>query len=124
MADSSVTIAGSLGADPVLRFTDNGKAVADGVVAVANRYQKNGEWQEDTAWVEFTVWGDLAEHFAQCCTKGTRVVVTGRLKQESWVDKETRKNRSKLALVADEVAVSLKWATVQIERVERETAGG
>lgn len=124
MADSSVTIAGSLGKDPELRFTQSGKAVASGVVAVANRYQRQGEWQEDTAWVEFSCWDALAENFAASCVKGNRVMVTGRFKQEEWEDKDSGKKRTKLVLAADEVAVSLRWARAEIERVTRESAGG
>lgn len=124
MADSTVTIVGTLGNDPELRFTSGGKAFATATVAVKNRYQSQGEWQEDTSWVEFTAWGDLAENVAASCAKGNRVIVTGRLRQQEWDDKETGKKRSKLTLVADEVGASLRWARVEIERVARETNNG
>ena len=120
MSDSMVTIVGSLGQDPSLRFTNNGHAIASLVVAVSHRYKKQEEWVEETAWWDVTVWNALAENVAASCAKGTRVVCTGRVKQEEWDDKDTGKKRSKLVLVADEVGVSLRWATAVVDRIERE----
>lgn len=120
MADSTVTIVGALGRDPELRFTTGGRGLCAFTVAVSNRYKSGDEWMEDTAWVDCTAWGDLGEHIAASCNKGTRVIVTGKLKQEEWDDRETGKKRSKLALVADAVGVELRWATAIVERVERE----
>lgn len=119
MPDSTLTISGSLGRDPELRYTTGGRAVCQFTVAVSHRYKSGDEWQEETAWVDCTAWAELGEHVAQSCSKGTRVVVSGRLKQDEWTDRETQQKRSKLAVVADDVGVSLKWATAVVERIER-----
>lgn len=120
MSDSQIVIIGALGQDPQLRFTNAGKALASLVVAVSHRYKKQDEWVEDTAWWDVTVWGELAENVAASCVKGSRVICTGRVKQEEWDDKDSGKKRTKLVLVADEVGASLRWATATIDRVERE----
>lgn len=120
MSDSTLTITGSLGRDPELRFTNGGRALCSLTVAVSHRFKKDDEWQEETSWVDVTVWGDLAENVAASCVKGTRVTCVGRIKQEEWSDKETGAKRTKLGLAADEVAVSLRWARAEVERIERE----
>lgn len=120
MSDSTVTIVGSLGRDAELRYTTGGQALASMTVAVGHRYKKGDDWVEETAWVDVTCWAQLAENASASLTKGTRVIVTGRLKQEEWDDKETGKKRSKLTLVADEIGPSLRWATCQVERIERD----
>ena len=120
MADSTLTIVGSLGRDVDLRFTAGGKAVASLTVAVSNRYKhKADEWVDDTAWVDVTAWDALAENVAASCVKGTRIIATGRVKQDSWEDAEGNK-RSKLAMVADEIGPSLRWARAEVERIERD----
>jgi single-strand DNA-binding protein len=122
MADSTLTIVGSLGRDPELRFTAGGQALAMGTVAVSHRYQnKEKEWVEETSWIDVTCWGTLGENFAASCTKGTRVIATGRLKQESWEDRDTGTKRTKLSMVCDEIGPSLRWARAEVERIERET---
>ena len=73
MADSTLTIVGSLGRDVDLRFTAGGKAVASLTVAVSNRYKnKADEWVDDTAWVDVTAWDALAENVAASCVKAQR----------------------------------------------------
>lgn len=119
MSDGTLTIVGALGRDPELKFTTGGRALCGATIAVSHRYKSGNEWREETAWVDMTVWGDLAEHVAASCTKGTRIIATGRLKQEEWDDKETGKKRSKLTLVADAVGVELRFATAEVHRVER-----
>lgn len=119
MSDSTINITGSLGKDPELRYTNSGKALCSLVVAVSRRYKKQDEWVEETCWHDVTVWGDLAENVAASCTKGTRVTCSGYTKQEEWDDKDTGKKRTKIVVVADEVGVSLRWATAIVERVER-----
>lgn len=120
MADSSITIVGSLGRDPELRFTTGGRSLCSFTVAVSDRRKVGDDWKEDTSWVDVTCWASLAENVAATCSKGTRVVVTGRIKQDNWDDKETGQKRSKLAVTADEVGVSLRWARAEVERIERE----
>lgn len=120
MSDSTLTISGSLGQDPALRYTNGGKALCSLTVAVGHRYKKDEVWQEETAWWDVTVWGDMAENIAASCVKGTRVVCYGRVKQDEWDDKNGGGKRTKMVLVADDVGVSLKWATAVVDRVERE----
>jgi single-strand DNA-binding protein len=116
---SSLTIVGALGRDPDLRFTAGGKAVVSFTDADSHRYKRGDDWEEDVAWVDVTAWDTLAENIAASCVKGTRVICTGRLKQESWEQDDGTK-RQKLAMVADEVGPSLRWARAEVERIERE----
>jgi single-strand DNA-binding protein len=122
MAEGEMTIVGSLGRDPELRFTQGSRALCSITVAVGHRYKSGDQWKEETSWVDVTVWGDLGEHVAASCSKGTRVIIKGRIRQEEWEDKETKKKRTKLGLVADFVGVELRFATAEVHRVERESA--
>jgi single-strand DNA-binding protein len=116
-----VTLTGNLTRDPELRFTTGGRGVASFGLAVNRRYQKNGEWQEETSFFNVVCWGDMAENVATSLTKGSRAIVAGRLMQRSWETDQGEK-RSVVELVADEIGPSLRWATCQIERTERTTA--
>lgn len=119
MSDSTMTIVGALGRAPELKFTNSGRPLCSFTVGVSHRYKQGDDWQEETAWVDVTAWGSLAENVAASCDKGTRVICVGRLKQDEWEDRETGKKRSKLTLVADSVGVELRWATAEVARVER-----
>jgi single stranded DNA-binding protein (ssb) len=125
MADSSITIVGGLGRDPEIRYTAAGRAVATLGVAVSRRWmdRKSNEWQEQTSWFDVVVWGDMAENVSDTLSKGTRVIVTGRLEQRSWENEQGEK-RSKVEIVADEIGVSLRWATAEVKRSERRSGGG
>lgn len=114
-------IAGNLGKDPELRFTQGGQAVTTFGVAVERRFQRDGEWVSETSWIDVVCWGSLAENVAQSCGKGTRVLVVGRYQQRSY-ETQAGEKRYVVELVADEVGPSLAWATAQVDRVERETA--
>jgi single-strand DNA-binding protein len=118
MADNQVTMVGSLGRDPEIRFTPGGMAVASSSLAVTRKYKKNDEWQEETSWFGLTVWGSLGENFAQSCVKGSRVIVTGRIEVREFEGRDGTKGRS-TDITADEIGASLRWATVQIERTAR-----
>jgi single-strand DNA-binding protein len=120
MADSTVTIVGNLTRDPELRFTGGGRGVATMGVAVSRRYQVNNEWQEQTSYFNVTVWGTLGENVAASLTKGSRVIVSGRLEQREYTTREGDK-RTVVEIVADEVGPSLRWATAKVERT---TGGG
>lgn len=122
MPDSTVTLVGTLGRDPEIRFTAGGRAVANFSIAVNRRYQQNGEWQEQTSWFNVTCWADLAENVAASLVKGSRAIVAGRLEQREWEDKEGNK-RTTVEIVADEVGPSLRWATAQVDRTERKSGG-
>lgn len=116
MADNTVSIVGNATRSPELRFTPGGAGVASFGVAVNRRYQKNGEWVEDVSFFDVVAFGSLAENTAETVEKGMRVTVTGRLDQRTWDDKETGGKRSKVEIVADDVAPSLRWATAQVTR--------
>ncbi len=123
MADSTVTITGSLTRDPELRFTQGGRGVATIGVAVNYRYQRNNEWVEEVSFFNVTAWGTLGENAAASLTKGARVIVTGRLQQRSYETQQGEK-RSVVEIVADEIGPSLRWATAQVERTQRSDSQG
>ena len=123
--DNTVTITGNATRDPELRFTPSGQAVTNFGVAVNRRWQnqQTQEWEEATSFIDVTCWAQLAENVAESVGRGARVTVHGRLEQRSWETPDGDK-RSKVEVVADDVAASLRWATVQITKNERSNQGG
>ena len=122
MPDNTVTLVGNITRDPELRFTPSGQAVATFGMAVNRRYQKNGQWEEQTSFFNVTAWGTLGENASNSLNKGARIVVSGRLEQRSWETQEGDK-RSVVEVVADEIGPSLRWATVAITKNERREGG-
>lgn len=120
--DNTVTVTGNVTRDPELRYTQGGQSLASFGLAWNNRYQRDGEWVEDVSFFDITCWGQLGENVAESITKGTRVVVNGRLDQRSWETQDGDK-RSKVEITADEVSPSLRWATAQVTRNERSDGG-
>jgi len=118
--DNTVTVVGNVTRDPELRFTPSGAPVCNFGVAW-NMKSKNGE--ESVSFFDVACWRDLAENVAESITKGMRVVIYGRLDQRSWENQEGER-RSKVELVADEVAPSLRWATAEVTRTEFRGDGG
>ncbi|MDP7598744.1 MAG: single-stranded DNA-binding protein [Acidimicrobiales bacterium] len=119
--DNTVTLVGNITRDPELRFTPAGIAVASFGLAW-NRKNRDGE--ESVSFFDVTCWRDLAENVAESLSKGNRVVVYGRLDQQSW-ENDNGERRSKVEVIADEVAPSLRWATAEVTRTEfRGEAGG
>jgi single-strand DNA-binding protein len=123
MAENSVTLVGNLTRDPELRFTNAGRGVATFGIAVGRRYQQNGKWKEETSYFNITAWGDLGENAAATLTKGSRVIVTGRLEQREYTTREGDK-RTAIEVIADELGPSLRWATAQVERTPRKDGQG
>ena len=123
MADNSITLVGNLTRDPEIRFTATGRAVASFGIAVGRRYQVNGEWQEQTSYFNVTAWGQLGENAAATFTKGTRVVVTGRLEQRECTSREGEK-RTAIDVIADELGPSLRWATATVVRTPKQDGQG
>jgi single-strand DNA-binding protein len=123
--DNTVTVTGNATREPELRFTPSGQAVANFGVAVNRRWQnrQTQEWEEAVSFFDITAWAQLAENVAETVGKGTRVTITGRLDQRSWETQDGEK-RSKVEIVADDVAVSLRWATAEVIRNERSDGGG
>jgi single-strand DNA-binding protein len=93
-----ITIVGNLGRDPELRYTPQGKAVAD--FTVATNEKRNGE--EIVTWFKCTLWGNTAEAAAKYLTKGSQAYITGRLSVEEWTDKDGN-NRHTLSVNASDV---------------------
>ncbi len=122
-SENSVTLVGNLTRDPELRYTTGGRGVASFGLAVNRRYQQNGEWQEQTSFFNITAWGDLGENASASLTKGSRVIVTGRLQQREYETREGEK-RSIVEVVADELGPSLRWAQAQVERISRDSSDG
>ena len=121
--DNNVSIAGNLVADPELRYTKGGSAISSLRVAVNRRWNKNGEWEEETSFFDVTAWAQIAENCAESLTKGMRVVVTGRLEEQRWEDKETKEPRRKIVIIADEVTPSLRWATAEVTKQQGKSPG-
>lgn len=123
MADSTVTVTGTLTRDPELRFTQGGRGVATLGVAVNYRYQRNNEWVEEASFFNVTAWSTLGENAAASLTKGMRVIVTGRLQQRSY-ETQSGEKRSVVEIIADEIGPSLRWATAQVEKTQRSDSSG
>lgn len=122
---NTVTLVGNTTREPELRFTNSGQAVASfGLAFNKRRRNERGEWEDaDPAFFDIVCWGQLAENVAESVGKGARVVVTGRLDQRSWENQDGDR-RSKVEVVADEVAPSLRWATAEVIKNERRGGGG
>jgi single-strand DNA-binding protein len=120
-ADNNITVSGRLGGDPEIRFTTSGRAVTSATLAVDHRFQRNGEWESETSWLNVVAWADLGEHFAASCSKGDRVIVVGRMSQRSYETKEGEK-RYAYEIIADDIGPSLKWAEATVERISRDDA--
>lgn len=118
--ETVITVVGNLTADPELRFTPSGDAVANFTVASTPRTfdKQSQEWRDgDALFLRCNVWRAQAENVAEGMRKGDRVVVVGRLKQRSY-EKDGQK-RTVIELEGDEVAVSAKFATVTAQRAQR-----
>lgn len=124
--DVNVNIVGNCTRDPELRYTNSGMQVASFGVAVNERRRNpdSGQWEDgDTSFFDITCFRELAENVAESIGKGSRVIVTGTLRQRSW-DTDDGQKRSKVEVIADEVGPSLRWATAQVERIGRSGGGG
>ena len=112
-ADNKVSFSGNLTQDPELRFTPSGHAVVNFSIAVDRGIpQGDGTFKNETSFFDCVVWRSLAEHFAASFSKGQRLIVTGKLIQRRWVDKETQENRYKVEIDVDDVGASVKWGEV------------
>jgi len=119
--DNAITIVGNLTDDPELRFTPNGVAVTSCRVAVNQRRfnRESNSWDDKLdGFFTCNVWREQAENVASSLTKGTRVVVIGRLKSRSYEDREGQ-TRWVTEIEADEISPSLRWASAKVERNPR-----
>src|SRR5664280_2377336 len=120
--DTVITIIGNITGDPELRFTPSGAAVANFTVASTPRQfdRTSNEWKDgETLFMRCSVWRDAAENVAESLQRGTRVLVSGRLRSRSYETKEGEK-RTVVEMEIDEVGPSLRYATVKIAK----TSGG
>ena len=120
--DTPITVIGNLTQDPELRFTPSGAAVANFTVASTPRYmdRQTNEWKDgETLFMRCSVWREAAENVAESLVRGSRVIVSGRLKSRSWDDKETGQKRTTMELEVDEVGPSLRYATAKVNKTQR-----
>ena len=122
---NSVTLVGNITRDPELRFTPSGQATASFGLAVNRRWQNRttNEWEEATSFFNVVCWREQAENASESLSKGSRIIVTGRLEQRSWETPDGEK-RSVVEVVADEIGPSLRWATAQVVKNERRSGEG
>jgi single-strand DNA-binding protein len=120
MADNTITVVGNITRDPELKFLNSGQAAVRLSVAVNRRWQnrQTQEWEERVSYFEVTGYGSMAENAANSLTKGTRVIVSGRLEQRSW-ETENGDKRSIVEINADEIAPSLRFATAVVTKTPR-----
>ena len=124
--DTQITIAGNLVDDPELRFTPSGQPVAKFRVASTPRFRDNstGEWKDgDSLFLTCNVWRQAAENVAESLTRGTRVIVSGRLRQRSYETKEGEK-RTVYEIEVDDVGPSLRNASAKVNKVARNGSAG
>ncbi len=123
----NVTIVGNLADDPELRYTQGGVAVVSVRVGSTPRTfnRQTSAWEDgETVWVRCTAWREVAENVAQSLTKGSRVVVTGRLKAPSAYQSAQGEARASLELEIEEIGPSLRYATASVSRRAREAGAG
>jgi single-strand DNA-binding protein len=124
--ETIITVVGNLTADPELRFTPSGAAVANFTIASTPRtFDKNtNEWKDgDALFLRCSVWRQAAENVAESLQKGTAVIAQGRLKQRSFETKEGEK-RTVVELEVDEIGPALKFATAKVTKASRGGGGG
>jgi single-strand DNA-binding protein len=124
--DTVITVIGNLTADPELRFTPSGAAVANFTVASTPRQfdRQTNEWKDGEAlFLRCNIWREAAENVAESLTRGSRVIVSGRLKQRSYETREGEK-RTVVELEVDEIGPSLKYATAKVNKASRSGGGG
>jgi single-strand DNA-binding protein len=124
--ETVITVVGNLTADPELRFTPSGAAVAKFRIASTPRTldRQSGEWKDgEPLFLACNIWRDAAEHVAESLQRGARVIVQGRLRQRSYETREGEK-RTVYELEVDEIGPSLRYATAKVQRMNRSGGGG
>ncbi|HEY3575967.1 MAG TPA: single-stranded DNA-binding protein [Arthrobacter sp.] len=124
--ETTITVIGNLTNDPELRFTPSGSAVANFTIASTPRTfdRQSNEWKDgETLFLRASVWREAAENVAESLTKGTRVIVSGRLKSRSYETKEGEK-RTVIELEVDEIGPSLRYANAKVNRTQRSGGQG
>jgi single-strand DNA-binding protein len=116
---NTVHLIGNMTRDPDTRYTPKGTAVGDIGIAVNRRVKVGDNWQDETTFVDVTLWGQSAEFAQQYLTKGSPVFVEGRLQMDQWEDKQSGQKRSKLKVVAESIQ-----SLAKVERQEGRNADG
>lgn len=123
--ETTITVIGNLTDDPELRFTPSGAAVAKFRVASTPRTldRASGEWKDgEPLFLACSVWRQAAENVAESLQRGSRVIVSGRLRQRSYETKEGEK-RTVYELEVDEIGPSLRYATAKVQKMSRSSGG-
>ena len=123
--ETPITVVGNLTADPELRFTPSGAAVANFTVASTPRTfdRQTNEWKDqETLFLNCSVWRQAAENAAESLQRGMRVIVQGRLKARSYETREGEK-RTVFEIDVEEVGPSLKMATAKVQKTSRSGGG-
>jgi len=123
--ETPITVVGNLTADPELRFTPSGAAVANFTVASTPRTfdKQTNDWKDGEAlFLNCSVWRQAAENAAESLTRGMRVIVSGRLKARSYETREGEK-RTVFEIDVDEVGPSMKYATAKVTKTSRSGGG-
>jgi single-strand DNA-binding protein len=124
--ETVITVVGNLTDDPELRFTPSGAAVANFTVASTPRImdRQTNEWKDgDPLFLRCSIWRQAAENLAESLQRGSRVIVTGRLRQRSYESREGEK-RTVIELDVEEIGPSLKYATAKVQRMQRSSGAG
>ena len=122
MNTTPITVVGNLTADPELRFTPSGAAVANFTVASTPRKfnKQTNEFEDgETLFMRCSVWREAAENVAESLARGVRVIVTGNLVSRSWEDKDTGQKRTVMEMQVDEVGPSLRYATAKVTKFDK-----
>lgn len=125
-AESEVKVIGNITRDPELNFTAGGHSVTKFGVAVNRKWQnkQTQEWEEKVSFFDCVAWGKIGENIAESFSKGDRVIITGRLDQQTWEDKETAAKRSKVEIVVEDLGGSVRFATVAVTKNPKTGGGG
>ena len=100
---NKVLLMGNLTRDPELRYTSGGTAVTSFGLAVNRKFKQGEEWKEEVCFVDITVWAKQGENCAEYLNKGSQAFIEGRLNYQTWEDKQSGQQRSKLEVVANNV---------------------
>ena len=121
--ENIITVTGTVGKEPELRYTPGGQPVTKFSLATNRRWKKKNsdQWDEETTWHNVVVWGELGENVAASLDKGHRAIVQGRLSIRSYEDKMGEKKWS-TEIIADNVGVELRFATCEVSRTERQNS--
>lgn len=129
--ETPITVIGNLTADPELRYTQSGHAVANFTIASTPRTfdKQSGQWVDGEAlFLRCSAWRDLGEHIAGSLAKGARVIAQGHLQPQSWTDKTTGEKRTGFQLDVQALGPDLRYATAQVTRAQagtgRQNGGG